>query len=120
MSDLTELPVYRQQESGVDRPYALTKRLGAAAVQEIVRVYEAGTAAAELAEPYGVSPTGLTNLLHSQGAAVRRPRGLGAADVDMARRLYAEGGCCGRSGRSSGSAGMRAASAAPTTARDAQ
>ena len=91
VSRLTELPVYRRQESRADRPYALAKRLGAAVVQEIVRVYGAGATAAELAGRYDVSRTGLTNLLQSHGAAVRRPRGLGAADVDVAGRLYAEG-----------------------------
>jgi hypothetical protein len=91
MSRLSELPAYRQQESGVDRPYALAKRLGVAVVREIVQVYEAGATAAELAERYGVSRSGITNLLHSQEAAVRSPRGLSPTDSDLAEQLYADG-----------------------------
>jgi hypothetical protein len=88
---MSELPVYRRQESRADLPYALTKRLGVAVVQEIVQVYEAGSTTAELAERYSVSRTGVMNLLHSQEAAVRSPRGLGRTDVDVAERLYAAG-----------------------------
>jgi hypothetical protein len=91
MSRMSELPLYRRQESRADLPYALAKRLGVAAVQDILGNYEAGATAAELAERYSVSRTGLTNLLHSQGAAVRSPRGLGRTDVDVAELLYAEG-----------------------------
>jgi lambda repressor-like predicted transcriptional regulator len=91
MSRMSELPVYRRQESGVDLPHALARRLGAAVVQDVLRHYETGVTAAELAERYGVSPTGLTNLLHSQGAAVRSPRGLSPTDVELAERLYASG-----------------------------
>jgi hypothetical protein len=90
MSRLSELPVYRRLESTVDLPYALARRLGAAVVQEIVRIYETGAASAELANRYGVSRTGLQHLLHSQGAAVRSPRGLTPTDVDVAERLYAD------------------------------
>ena len=82
---------YRRQESGVDLPYALAKRLGVAVVQEIVGCYEAGATAAVLADRYGVSRTGITNLLDSQGAAVRRRCGLSPTDVDLAERLYAAG-----------------------------
>jgi hypothetical protein len=91
MSRISELPVYRRQESGADLPYALAKRLGVAIVQEIVQVYEAGSTAAELAERYGASRTGIMNLLHSQEAAVRSPRGLRHTDVDVAERLYTAG-----------------------------
>jgi hypothetical protein len=81
MPRISELPVYRRQESGVDRPYALSKRLGMAVVQELVGCYEAGATSADLADRYGVSRTGLTNLLHAQGAAVRRRCGLSPTDV---------------------------------------
>ena len=91
MSRLSELPAYHSQESTVDLPYALARRLGAVVVQDILRDYEAGTTAAELAERYGVSRTGLTNLLHSKGAAVRRRCGLSSTDVDVVERLYAAG-----------------------------
>jgi hypothetical protein len=84
---MSELPVYRRQESSVDLPRALSKRLGVAVVQEIVGCYEAGATAAELAEQHGVSHPGLKNLLHSQGAAVRTPRGLSSPDVDLAEQL---------------------------------
>jgi hypothetical protein len=88
---MSELPTYREQESRVDLPYVLAKRLGVAVVEEIVQVYEAGSTAAELAERYSVSRTGIMNLLHSQEAAVRSPRGLGHSEVDLAERLYAAG-----------------------------
>jgi hypothetical protein len=91
MSRLSELPAYHSQESSADRPYALSRRLGAAVVQEIVGCYEAGATAAELAERYSVSRTGITNLLHFQGATVRTPRGLSPTDIDLAERLYASG-----------------------------
>ena len=91
MSRLFELPVCRRQEAGVDLPYALSRRLGAAVVQEIVGCYEAGATSDELANGYGVSRTGLQHLLHSQGAAVRSPRGLTPTDVNVAERLYADG-----------------------------
>jgi hypothetical protein len=91
MSRLPELPVHRREVSSVDRPYALARRLGAVVIQEIVRCYESGASAAELAERYGVCHTGLKNRLHAQGAAVRSPRGLSSADVNLAERLYAAG-----------------------------
>ena len=78
MSIVSGLPVFRQQKSRVDEPYALASRLGFAVVQEIIRRYEAGATASMLAERLGVTRTGLLNLLHSQGAAVRSPRGLSA------------------------------------------
>jgi hypothetical protein len=43
VGDDYEFPVYRRQESSVDRPYALAKRPGATVVQDLVRYYEAGT-----------------------------------------------------------------------------
>jgi hypothetical protein len=91
MSRMSELLVYSRPESSVDPPYALAKRLGAAVVHEIVGCYETGATAAELAARYGVSRTGITNLLNSQGATVRTPRGLKHTDVDLAERLYAAG-----------------------------
>jgi hypothetical protein len=91
ISRMSELPVYRRPETSVDPPYALARRLGWAVIQDVLRHYEAGATAADLAEQYGVSRTGLTNLLHAQGAVVRIPRGLKHTDVDLAERLYAAG-----------------------------
>jgi hypothetical protein len=88
---LSELPVYRRQEAGVDQPYALVRRLGAAVVEDVLRRYEAGATAAELAGRYGVSRTGIQNMLHAQGATIRTPRELSSTDVKVAERLYAAG-----------------------------
>ena len=91
MPRLSELPDYSQQEANTDLPNALARRLGAAVVQDILGDYEAGATAVELAGRYGVSRTGITNLLHSQGAAVRSPRGLSPTGVDVAESLYTSG-----------------------------
>jgi hypothetical protein len=54
----------------VPQPYRLSDRLGEAAIQELIESFKAGTPKHELADQYGVSLSGVKNLLRERG--VRR------------------------------------------------
>jgi hypothetical protein len=70
---------------------ALYRRLGQSVVAELVAAYEAGASSAALADQYGVSRSGVKQLLHVAGANVRTPVGLSADQVDEASALYEQG-----------------------------
>ncbi len=73
------------------RPHALPRRLGSSTVAALIGAYEEGSTTAQLAEHYGVSRTAVKDLLHTHGAAVRRPAGLSVDEIDEAADLYESG-----------------------------
>jgi DNA-binding IclR family transcriptional regulator len=60
-------------------------------VAELVAAYEAGASSAVLAERFGISKSGVNQLLHQLGVAVRTPRSLTSEQVDVGVELYGVG-----------------------------
>jgi orotate phosphoribosyltransferase-like protein len=78
-------------QKALPAPKSLSRRLEKHVVADIARAYEAGASSTELAQEFGVSRTGVLNLLRESGVKVRTRRTLTEAEVDTAERLYGEG-----------------------------
>jgi DNA-binding transcriptional regulator LsrR (DeoR family) len=72
-------------------PSSLSRRLDKEVVAEIGRAYEAGATSTALAQEFGLSRTGVLNLLRGSGVKVRTRRALTEPEVDTAERRYGEG-----------------------------
>lgn len=78
--------------SAADEPSArlLRRRLSSQVIEELVTRYNQGESARALGQEFGVSKTGLRELLLSEGVQFRK-QGLAPADIERAAQLYESG-----------------------------
>jgi len=73
------------------RPHKLSRRLDPKTIDLIITGYRAGQSSTALAEQLGLAKSSILRLLHQQGLAQRKRRGMTAKQLAKAATLYEQG-----------------------------